>query len=252
MNIKRTEIEDRFEHLHLTNSFLPKLFCPTCEVGLLIWDSKPKSRENAFTQRHKDHLNFDYENYALVFSGILKCNNPSCNEPVAVSGEAYIERDYSQDLEPYLEYRPHYFNPHLKLFNIPQHIPSNITRLLNESFKLYFYDSDSCGNKIRSAVECLLEEKGIAGKTGKGKFIALANRITTFNNNNPEYENLLDAIKFLGNHASHGVDGLKKKDTLEAYIIIEKVLKLAFPIQEDDSHIFKIASSIVAAEGPVK
>ncbi|MBK9015043.1 MAG: hypothetical protein IPM82_13765 [Saprospiraceae bacterium] len=109
-------------------------------------------------------IDFDIESYDGAesrFIGFLKCGNQKCNEFVAVAGKAISERQfYVSGPEPFTEeedvYYPIYINPPLHIIEVRKEFPENIRKDLIDSFGLYWIDFDSCGNRIRTIIELLL------------------------------------------------------------------------------------------------
>jgi hypothetical protein len=230
-----------------TTSLTKILPCPHCSVGLL------KPIENSF-QSHKTKASLQleiesrgqYPSTDFHFAGILKCNN--CGDIVTTCGSWTEDRqgiDIVEDpktgvltlSEPDKFFFPKYFYPNLKLFKIPTNTPEKVKECINESFALYWSDKSSCLNKIRVALEYLLDNQKIESiaivNSGKKyqkpihkhqKRMSLHERIDRFSKKNKELGKYLVALKKLGNEASHSNTIDNVEIILNAYETLEYVL----------------------------
>ena len=243
---------DHFKQASFSLTHPPQWHCPTCEIGILQLEGDFNHQSTATTKRDADHPEFSHEWVEYTIHGQLQCNNSRCNEPVMLIGTGFVEEEscYESTTSEYLTYcTPTYFQPHLKIFNIPDYVPSKVSEMLDKSFALFFCDSDSCGNKIRAGIEVLLDELSVKKtefKGGKDKIISLGNRINNeLGNQHQDIKKLIDAIRWLGNASSHGADNLTKNDIIEAYKIIQVVLKIKFEPGLDMATISNIAEKMI-------
>jgi len=237
---------------------LPQWFCPTCKIGILeIGDKAADIEQTAESVGLKWHPEYCHEFVEYTINALLKCNNKKCCETVMTIGSGRVD-EHHYDLG-YGEYehefvtlfRPSYFQPSLNIFNAPEKVPENITKMLNKSFALFFCDSDSCGNRIRACIEFLLDNLDMPREheDKKGKIIrsTLHYRIEHLPEEYEKIKGLLLAIKWLGNVGSHGNDGLTKKETIDVYEILKVVLDIIY--KPSDAHIFDLANKINEAKG---
>jgi len=232
---------------------VPAWPCPTCNKGILIGGKKDiKVYENVTSAAYR--RDSDWEPYWISghFTGVLKCNNEKCEERVVVSGEMAVDEAHEYDTEfqgwnfSYIEVlKPQIFIPSLNIFQFHKDVPKQISEAIGESFKLFWIDSSSCGNKIRTIIEIIMDEQKIA-KTytskGKRKGHSLHKRIELFKNVKVEEGELLMAIKWIGNSGSHWEHELTKDDTLDAYEILEHCITKLY---EKDSQRIKILSKTI-------
>ncbi|MDR6527320.1 hypothetical protein J2787_002712 [Chryseobacterium rhizosphaerae] len=213
---------------------LPDYICPTCKKGLLN-----KYKEDIKTYESKTSLSlgnneaWEPEWMHGLFLGLLKCNNISCSESVAITGNYRCSQDYEYDeindrnnlvVEEYLT--PTFFNPAINIFQLNENIPENISQEIKESFKLYWVDLSSCANKIRKVVELIMDNIKIPKtylKNGKRKRYSLHERIENFKIRNQAQGDLLMAIKWIGNSGSHSSETISKDNLLDSYEILEHV-----------------------------
>lgn len=195
------------------------------------------------------------------FSGHLKCNSKGCGEICSISGLSGIDYDQEYDEEEggwtqvYVDYyQPRSISPAPHIFPISKSWPPAVKTELESAFALFWADLDSCANKLRSAVEALLTERGVPKYTQpvKGKRRAQLNlhtRIERFKATESETSELLMAIKWIGNHGSHDGEGLKREDILTAAELMEDALVRLYTPHTDT---VKRAKAINKRRGPLK
>lgn len=244
---------------HLTQ--VPKWNCPTCSIGIL------KLKEEYFIEKEapsslNDRKNEEWEPDWIygVFSGILECNNQSCGDFISICGKmrANQQEEYYEELNRVEIFCHNYMYielaiPELNIFNIENDVPDNIKTAIRNSFKLFWTDNSSCGNKIRTVVELIMDDKKVK-KTymvkGKRKNYMLHNRIEQFKITNPLEAEYLMAIKWLGNSGSHTSDELTRDDILDGFEILELVTTKIY--EKNTSRINLLSKKINKQKGPIK
>jgi hypothetical protein len=224
--------------------------CPTCESGLLFPLTNGMIIENE-TKDSKFRNSYGYNYTEYIFSMHLKCSN--CDEIVAVSGDLSEENEPSNEefgIQRY--YDPKSFYPPPKIISIPISCPKSVSKLLKDSFGLYWLDIGSCANKIRISIEVLMDELKI-NKTrivrGKRKRLRLHERIEIFKIANLEVGNFLLSIKWIGNAGSHFSD-IFKEDLLDAYRLLEYSLNQLY--NDEKRNLIKISKEINLKKKPIK
>lgn len=232
-------INEEFWNRDLKQFEIPKFQCPTCEKGLLI--STEENIKEETTQQSSDCWDVigEPECYEGYFVSIAKCNNPDCNEITSIAGEKKVvhhgwnngrDPDTNEYIhEPHENYKTvylvNYTNPAIRLIKFPENTPKEIIEIIDESFKLFWIDEDSCGNKIRSGIEKLLDfqkvNKTTINKHKKRQQLKLHQRIDKFKSKQPEIANYLLALKWIGNQGSHSSSKLSRKELIDAYRILE-------------------------------
>lgn len=235
-------IKEEFWNKDLKLFEIPKFQCPNCEIGLLI--PKEEKLINAFTKKSKDYYDVigDAECYEGFFMAISLCNNPECEEIITIAGETKILEVGMETInpEPFEDYdEPHpiyktsytitYINPAIKFIKFPKNTPKEIIAIIEESFKLFWVDEDSCANKIRNSIEKLLDlqkvRKSIINRKQKRQLLTLHGRIEEFKKKKPEIIEYLFAIKWIGNQGSHNEKfKLSRKELIDAYRILELII----------------------------
>jgi hypothetical protein len=137
------------------------------------------------------------------------------------------------------------------LFKLPNRTPKSVADTINRSFLLCWSDISASCNVLRVAVEKLFVEQwgDIKGKSLSEKI----NKLKNHSEDSPERLqvcNLLNAIRFLGNDASHD-DAMEERDLAVAFDFIERILNIAFDAKNDKLNTW--ASMVNDAKGsPIK
>lgn len=209
--------------------------CPTCQLGKMNWGVKGKVistetldslRDNEF---HRNGIIFPYT--TELVSSHLKCDK--CGD-VVVGTYKRIDDVRNVDAEGYEQsiYEPLHFYPAPLIIDIPESCPNDVKNPVELSFLLFWVDLNSCANKIRIALEELMNHCGISGADSNGKFVSLDSRLNEYGKKkNAKVGELLTAIKWIGNASSHST-GINKKTVVAAYELLEYALELAFPDRE--------------------
>ena len=205
-----------------------------------------------------EYYNYD-QGIEHVFSGILKCKNSDCKELVSISGQCLKDIIYGKELpdgrlveDRFSSYYPKYFYPNLKIFDLSKEIPENVSEQINLSFSNYFDDLSSSANRIRNAIELILDDLKAAKwkKTKAGKihrFKVLHQRIEHYGQRNKNIASHLLALKIIGNEGSH-IGDLKSEDILDAYEILEQLIEFAYI--KKSKRIAEMAKEIVGLNKP--
>lgn len=231
--------------------------CPNCKgQSLKLIKEQFFHDQTAESKRMREDDDFwEVEWINLIFSGALRCSN--CDEYITFTGKGNPEQngyyDYELD-QHHLEYDqvfvPSFFEPALRIFDIPNNCPVLVKKEIIASFKLFWSDLPATANRIRTSLEILMNEnkvKRFENSGGKRKPISLHKRILIFNN--PELTNLLLAIKWIGNSGSHLSD-LETIDILDAYKLLEYALTKLYDREEKE--ILKITKEINERKGARK
>lgn len=197
----------------------PDWKCPHCKKGRLTIKKKDfRSEETAQSKRERDHPHWEPDWLRYIFSAFLNCT--SCDETTVVVGDGRIDGFY--DPETGKEggeevFMPKYFIPPLPIFDIPNKCPEEVEKHLHESFELAWADFSAAGNKLRIAVERLVDN---LAPDSKG---SLHDRIQALSSSHDKIKESLLAIKWLGNDGSHE-STLEECDVAFAYEVFGLVL----------------------------
>jgi hypothetical protein len=228
-------LDRRALKIPFTRESTPDWVCPRCKKGLLRFvKDKFHTEERKHSKDAHDHEAWDPSWIEYVYSGLLKCSNDNCGEFVANSGSGTVDVDVviGDDGEPEQTwgdfFRPKYFEPPLRLIDLPEGCPDSVAEPLQESFRLFFSSPASASNNVRIALEALLTELGIKrfnSKNGRRLFLNLHSRISLLPPKYSELGELLLAIKWLGNAGSHADSAVTIDDVMDAYELIDHVLQ---------------------------
>jgi hypothetical protein len=186
---------------------------------------------------HKEYEHEAWEPDWIVerFSCLLRCNNSTCAEIATMCGSTSNTeyQDYeSGEHEVVRSYKPKFIMPAPWIFEIPAQCPDKLAITLKSSFAAFWFDNDICANKLRSAIEEMLNERKIARfytEKGKRNFLSLHTRIKKFKEKAPDAADSLFAIKWLGNFGSHGEGSkLSSDDLLDGFELVEHVIDLIY------------------------
>jgi len=217
------------------------LYCPCCDKGVLgiiedtfIHKSTKKSADDM-------EITGDVSCLDIKFFTFLECSNNRCKEIVVMGGIGKVEEEYESSEEQYMgtscisSYEIKYIDPPINIIKISDEVPSCITDTIKDSFSLFWGYPSLVGNRIRTALELILNEKNVkstgVNKNGKEYRMSLHERIKEFgkikNGEYKELQKMLLGIKWLGNVATHGEE-MKKEDLLNAYEVLDCILDEIF------------------------
>lgn len=233
--------------------------CPTCNKGVLNKDdgawSDAETGPSKFAQAHDA---WDPEWIERRFAGLLVCGNAACGERVAIFGNVTIEEDnyqeytgeWVQDFSDAFEVLG--LSPAPIPISVPDETPEEVRDRLRDASGLIWQSSEASANKLRQAVEHLMDfkrVKKILSSKGKRRKLTLHSRIEEFEKKDPVNSELLLAVKWLGNSGSHA-GGLSRKNVLDGFDIIEHVLRNMF--DKSSTKIVRKAKAINRKRGPSK
>src|SRR5690606_9881757 len=137
------------------------------------------------------------------------------------------------------------------VFVVSPKCPSDVVEALAQSFRLLWSDTEAAGNRLRSAVEALLPDQGIARTTlnsnGKRHPLTPHARIEKDRVKHPEASDLIMAIKWFGNAGSHTVGGVDRYALLDAFELIEHAIEIIYVRRS--ATLKKVARAITARKG---
>lgn len=219
-----------------TSGKIHNFLCPNCNNTLKLEGYQERETENFNNTRF------------CTFISFLKCNH--CNSYYRIFGDRDIHRvgGYYVDNDGHEQFHEeeidHYtvkcISPPINIIPIHKEYPKLMKEILKLSFLLFWVDISSCANKIRIAIEILLNDrnikKTITNRMGKRVKLSLHKRIEHCPDD--KVKSLLLAIKWIGNDGSHNNDHLEIDDVLDAYQFIDKVLDILY-IKSDEQLLSK-------------
>ena len=239
-----------------TFSSFPSWLCPTCQRGnLAIRQDTEHHVETGPSSDNRQYGNWDVEDIVERFVALMVCSNASCRELVAISGDAghhQVFDDHRMEMDYERFFRPKFINPALPLFPIPKRCPEAVAEELRKASALYWSDTGSCANRLRSAVEALLTEQKVVryttDKNGKRVPLTLHSRIDKFRAKDAHSAEMLLAIKWLGNAGSHAnLDALSADNVLDGFDLFEHVVERIYANR--DKAMKRLATKITSRKG---
>lgn len=220
----------------------------------------PKSlafKETIDSRRRRDEEYWTpEEDIGFTFTAWLKCSHAACGQEVVVSGSGGVEQwqTVDEDGEPGISYsncfRPRYFSHTPDIFDIPKNCPNNVAKHLRAGFRLFFLDPGASANRIRVALESVLDHLGVPKRRREPdntfSDLSLHKRIELFKNDKPRLGEQLMALKWLGNTASHE-GNVDRDDLLDAFEILE--YSLVELIEQRSARVAKLARQLTKKHG---
>ena len=237
--------------------------CPSCGHDSLKLDkTKFHSEDTALSKKMQESDDWEPEWLSSVFTTVFSCNNSNCQETVMCSGTGYVDWDAEEnehgefEQQYYCFHTPKIFIPAINFFKIPEKCPDSVKNSLFEAFSLTLHSPSSAANKVRAAVENLLTEFSVPRsirKPGKKNVrLPLDTRIAKAKEKKAilgELENILYAIKWLGNAGSHANSEISIDDVFDSYDLMNHILN---EIYKPKQELQKLAKEIRKRKGPVK
>jgi hypothetical protein len=224
--------------------------CPRCRRHSL--SIRAGSLVSAETRESREAHNDPWEPHSERFVCLVECHNKRCGEVNSVAGtiDHYMQQI---DDDEYIQMRhlePAFVEPAPAIFTIPKKTPKKTVIELEAAFSLFWTDPGAALNRVRVAIECLLDAKGVQRKrlTAKRKFqrLNLDQRIEIFHRKDARTHDMMDAVKWMGNIASHE-SATTRWRLLEAFEIIEAILEVV--IEDRQQRLGRKAREIAKRKG---
>lgn len=229
------------ERKHFQKGFtkFPSWTCPTCQTSVLKpMEGKQQVIETGPSKAAKNHEAYQFDWIVERFIDLLRCENTSCGQVAAISGETshylatYDDNPFEEpEYDLIQSFIPVAIIPAPAIFTIPIKIPDELARQLHKAFSLFWMDLEACAGRIRVCIELLMDDlkvstHGTDKKTGPKFKLSLHARIEKYGETNKESAALLLAVKWIGNQGSHvSLDELERDDLLDVFEIVEFVLE---------------------------
>lgn len=218
----------------------PAVGCPQCGIGTLSVKSL-NPVDSAASVRHHDDDNWEPDWQFGLFHGMLRCNRRACNESVVVSGaykvDVSLDDDGSWRGEWGIFYKLRYSIPALPIMALPANVPSEVQEAITAASRILWTDPNSAGNRLRVAIEELLTKKGMrryVTRNGRKHRLSTHARIQEFKGRDKLVGDTLEAVKWIGNQASHE-ELLTIDDVLDGAGLLEHALRLMYDKSSDEA-----------------
>lgn len=226
-----------------TRQDIPSYQCPRCSIGQIEPDMQSLSTRQtgeSVSLGNQEYWEESFHRELLTVN--TKCSNENCKEvgTMVMHGELHQQNDEAGE---FVYFTPVYIHPAPAVFKIEKSYPNDVSRLCRSAFHLFWVDPAACGNKIRAAVERLLDDQGIektikdrAGtpqlsKKGYPQPVSLNKRLKTFKTKGKVQSqcfDALDSIRWLGNSSSHVSLDTDKYSVFKSLVILRSVLEAIY------------------------
>ncbi|MGY3056101.1 hypothetical protein ACVWZD_001621 [Streptomyces sp. TE3672] len=236
----------------------PNIPCPTCAGGTLVPMADTFVTEEAAMSKKWQSESASGWEPSWIYGGfhcILRCGKSTC-DLVRVVGEMRVVEDVDDRGHWYGNWLTHltptFFHPALPLVQRHDAAPRSVLDRVEAGAAVIWVDPSSAANRLRSAVEALLDDQGIPrkGHSNKGPYdVKLHQRIENFKKEKPGFSDSADALlaaKWIGNVGSHE-DGLKIPDVLNGAELLDFALMEIYDTSRDA--VKKMAAEITARKG---
>jgi len=208
------------------NGYSDELPCPRCQKGKLKEYKTDISSETLDSQIENDFGSNGVvcPDASFLAAGHLKCSQ--CNDIVVMCYERVDDvRHTDEEGNEICEIIPLFYSPAPPLISIPNSCPPTVAGVIKQSFSLYWVDLASCANKIRIALEVLMDHFKI------DQNLSLHQRIKAFEATHFKISSYLLAAKWIGNSGSHRAE-VTRNAVLDAYELLEYILEQLFNDKE--------------------
>jgi len=207
---------------------IPRFLCPRCNEGRLIQKKgyEIKTWEPNWITDELDMAGLRGDVGQGQFAGFLRCDIQTCDETVVACGSytleietVYPEYGNDYDVIAHYQYKFARLSPMPPIINLPDNLSDECSEQIRAAFELYFVDTGACANRLRVAVERLLDQLNI-----RKRGLKLYQRIDELDKVNPGHRHILDALRFVGNVASHEGD-VSFGDVTDCFELLEAALE---------------------------
>ena len=241
---------------------IPDFKCIKCDQGFFKSSKENTVQNQTSNSKHTFDILVEPDRIEYQFASLLICNNTLCEETLIITGQNHLWQngyestidyetgeslDIPDNIEKYEDnFKIETVSLPLQIITIPVEIDKELKEIIDKSFQLFWIDTSSCANKIRTAIEFLLTKKFKIPKTQlrKDKIkstqikpvffkarLTLGERIGLMKGLNSKfnkYKHLADnlkAIKWIGNDGSHNTDNIDKNILFDIYKILKTILE---------------------------
>ncbi|MFI9771878.1 DUF4145 domain-containing protein [Streptomyces sp. NPDC052415] len=229
----------------------PHIPCPTCKrAGLTLVPDSLVHEEAATSEAAYSHQEWYPDWIYGGFHCILQCHKKTCDR-VRVVGRTSVYLERNEEGYQTL-FSPLFFMPELPLVESFGDCPRLVRQRIEAASTVLWADPSSAANRLRSAVEALMDHHGIPRRgfsNAKSYDLSLHRRIERFKTVKPEYAQAADlmlAVKWTGNAGSHG-SAIRVSDVLDAVEILDRTLHYIYDTSAEE--IRRKAADIIARKG---
>lgn len=192
------------------DDFSPPFPCPRCSSNLQLRRDTLKVLETGYSKAARSTPDWEPDWSTQRFVCFLECGNNSCNEVIAVSGETGTQEEFIEEVNTWgmvSTLLPKSLFPAPPMITVSKKLSNVTSAHLWAAFGLFWSDEASAANRLRVTVESLLDDLNIPKTTINSKKkrvpLSLASRIDKLEAKKSGHKDALDALRWIGNHASH-------------------------------------------------
>jgi hypothetical protein len=188
------------------------------------------------------------ETKSSTFGVKLVCTDFHCRKKYFAVGEIVFtakETKVSKEFRYIDDFRlyPTHFQPELIMFEMPITMLEEIKLKLVKSFNHFWYDLDACANKIRQAIELMVDCKEGTGPNLDQKIKSIESDLGV------ELTNNLLALKWIGNDGSHAGRPFERDEILDAYSLLVDALNQLYPDESEKTRRESLVNVILQKKG---
>jgi predicted RNA-binding Zn-ribbon protein involved in translation (DUF1610 family) len=222
---------------------IPAWKCPHCNKGIIELKANGLSyQETPKSQALRSDDNWEPHWLEYIFSATFFCKN--CGGEIYACGKgkhtSWHSANPDEDGFEEISFTPKYFEPAIKLIEIPAACPPHISQALEAAFAIAWSDFSSGGNKLRIALEKLVIEFNPAASKIKN----LHKKLETLKTSYPDLYELFMSIKWIGNDGSHD-DSLRECDLAFGFQAMQEALRKFYDADKKKiSNLAKIVNTL--------
>lgn len=216
----------------ITEDCVPLWPCPRCEVAGLALVKNSLRKVNDWRSEHIP----DHEHGPMQVTGCFVCllQCVKCGEVCAVSGSFETYEDIADEgIRLVQRCTPSSVNPAPRMIHIPAECSCAVRAEVAAAFSLYWCDLAASLNRVRNALELVLDDLKIPKVTiekerRKKRRLSLHQRIEKLEKRRPALKEICErmmAVKHLGNAGSHPGVKVKAGDVFDGFEILEWLLQ---------------------------
>ena len=224
----------------------PDIACPACRSGTLHVEGEINAEESQVSRSWRELDYWEPDFIQGPFQCALRCDRSSCGEAVMVSGDFGVEivhvpfpsGDVGANFVRHL--KPKFFIPPIRLVASDESMPESLADLMESASAVLWVDTGSAANRVRSAVEELLNlqrvpKTRVDDKKKRHRRTAHS-RIELLRAKGSKYADaahFLMAVKWIGNDGSHG-GKLTVSDVLSGAEFLNRAVELIYNTSATD------------------
>ncbi|WP_155058463.1 DUF4145 domain-containing protein [Streptomyces blattellae] len=229
----------KFEKLAGPFSEWPALLCPLCSQITL--EPEINEFESATSAAARNTDDWDPTDASGFFYGELKCPRTPCGNRYVVAGSWTYDwgpaNVSGSEEDPYLvAYKVKHILPELPLIELPDGAPAGLQPMISAASASLLSDPSASANRIRSAIDCILDHKGVRKfpQGNRKKRLTTHARIELFRDKNPSAADQLMAMKWIGNVGSHESEVMPLAWVLDGIEHFAKAVEIVYDTKEKE------------------